>query len=188
MQALRSHHAAELESERLRVAEVAERDKKVALDDATARFASERALMIQSHASTVEEAAKAHENAVQELQSKHACELESERLRVAAAVEQAKEAALDDATACFESERDRMARSHTSAVQQATTVHEDFVQKLQARHAAELESERLRLAETGERLKRRRWMELLHSLNRNAIVLLVRTLARSGRQQLTRRN
>ena len=41
MQALRSHHAAELESERLRVAEVVERDKKMALDDATARFASE---------------------------------------------------------------------------------------------------------------------------------------------------
>ena len=41
IQELRSHHAAELESERLRVAEVVERDKKMALDDATARFASE---------------------------------------------------------------------------------------------------------------------------------------------------
>ena len=116
-------------------------------------YEAERALMIQSHAGTVCQAAETHENAVRELRSQHIAELENVRLRVAAAVERAKEAALHDATACFESERDRMARLYASAVQQAATVHEDVVQLLQARHAAELESERLRPAETRERLE-----------------------------------
>ena len=58
-----------------------------------------------------------------------------------------KQAALDGATAQFESERDCMARSHASAVQEVAAAHENRIEKLQSEHAAALESERLRLAE-----------------------------------------
>ena len=60
-------------------------------------------------------------------------------------------AALDDATARFTSERDLMAQSHASAIQEVVAAHEDAAQRLKSQHAAELESERLRLAEAGER-------------------------------------
>ena len=58
MRELRSQHAAELERERLRLAEEGERAKKAALEDATAQCESERDLLTQSH----EEAMAAHAN------------------------------------------------------------------------------------------------------------------------------
>jgi hypothetical protein len=103
LQELRLQHAAELESERLRLAEEAERAKTAALDDVAAQFESERDLTVDSHSRMVLEAAGVHENAMQALRSHHAAELESERLRVAEVAERDKKVALDDATARFAS-------------------------------------------------------------------------------------
>ena len=103
--------------------------------------------MAQSHASAIQEAVAAHEDAAQRLKSQHAAELESERLRLAEAGEREKQAALDDVTARFTSERDLMAQSHASAIEEAAAAHEDAAQRLKSQHAAELEKERLRLVE-----------------------------------------
>ena len=146
VQELNSQHAIALESERLRLAEGANQEKKKALDDANARFELERDRMTQSH----EAAAAAYKNEMQELQCKHAAELESERLRLIEEAETEKKAALDAAADQFKSEYDRMTQSH----KEAAAANENQMRELQSQHAAELESERLRLAEEADRAKK----------------------------------
>ena len=135
VQELNSQHAIALESERLRLAEGANQEKKKALDDANARFELERDRMTQSH----EAAAAAYKNEMQELQCKHAAELESERLRLTEEAETEKKAALDAAADQFKSEYDRMTQSH----KEAAAANENQMRELQSQRDAELGSERL---------------------------------------------
>ena len=103
----------------------------------------------------------AHTDGLQELRSQHAAELESERLRLVEEAERAKKAALDDATAQFDSERDLL--THRTRRRPPTRMDCGSSSHSMLSWRAGGSAERLNAR------RRRRWMTRQLSLNRSVI-------------------